>query len=271
VAAYSRRKEEDEAGEPKDRPAAREPDPRDDIDPLDLPEDEQVVYDLGAWPLAVHADVAEALATLGISHGWQGVDLVIHERHEDEVDAALEEIERRHGLGDDAEERRGPAREPGNEVEYDLGEWEESARALVTQQLTEADLGFRWEGRFLVVAADDESMVDVILDGAEDAIGAAPEGEVVEEDADGDSPMARLFVAVDSLASHPNDRDAILRLNALLERAEGAAAPFGVSPEAWDGILDDVSDLIDLALESEDSHDVKAEAIELRNSLRPLV
>ena len=63
----------------------------------------------------MHAEAAEALADLGIPHGWQGVELVIHERHEDEVDAALDELERRHGLEEGADERQGPAREPGRE------------------------------------------------------------------------------------------------------------------------------------------------------------
>ena len=47
--------------------------------------------------------------------------------------------------------------------------------------------------------------------------------------------------------------------------------PFGVNPASWDQILDQVSDLLDLSLESEDADDVKAEAIELREALRPLV
>ena len=55
------RRNDDESGEPlegEDAPA----DPRDDIDPLELPEEEQLVYDLSAWPIDVHAEVAEALA-----------------------------------------------------------------------------------------------------------------------------------------------------------------------------------------------------------------
>ena len=96
MATYSRRKDDD-AGEPIE---GVEPvhDPRDDIDPLQLPEEEQVEYDLAAWPIAIHAEVAEALAAAGVSHGWRGSHLVIHERHEDAADAVLEEIERAHGL-----------------------------------------------------------------------------------------------------------------------------------------------------------------------------
>ncbi len=76
---------------------------------------------------------------------------------------------------------------------------------------------------------------------------------------------------MDDLASHPNDRDAILRLNELFERTEPGPVPFGVHPSAWERILDQVSDLLDLSLESDEAGEVKAEAIEVREVLRPLV
>jgi hypothetical protein len=265
VATYSRRRD-DQSGEPEERDQSP-PDPRDDIDPLDAPEEEQVVYDLSGWPLAVHAEVAEALAEAGIPHSWQGTDLVVHERHEDAADGLFATIERRHGLdGDTGGE---PPAEAGGEMEYDLSEWDSEARALVTGRLIEADVPFRWEGGLLVVAPSDEQLVDGILDGAEDTVDA--EELAANEDAGDDSPMSQLFVAADDLASHPNDRDAILRLNDLFERAETWAVPFGVTAASWDQLLDQVSDLLDLALESDDADDVRDEAIELRNTLRPLV
>ena len=91
------------------------------------------------------------------------------------------------------------------------------------------------------------------------------------EEEPGESPLSSLFVAVDDLSTHPNDRDSILRLNELFEQAETGPVPFGVHPASWDRILDQVSDLLDLSLESEDANDVKAEAVELREVLRPLV
>jgi hypothetical protein len=237
------------------------------VDPLDLPEEEQLVYDLSGWPTGVHAEVVEALADAGIGHAWLGTDLVVHERHEDRADLLLSEIEQRHGLTSD--EDGGGEREPGSEVEYDLAEWAAPARALLTAQLIEADVAFRWEGGLLVTAADAEERVDAVLDGVEDTIAAEglPEGE----DEPGESAFSALFVAVDDLASHPNDRDAILRLNELFERTEPGPVPFGVHPAAWDRILDQVSDLLDLSLESDEAGDVRAEAIEVREVLRPLV
>jgi hypothetical protein len=270
VATYSRRRD-DESGEPVegDDGAGIPQNPRDDVDPLDLPEEEQLVYDLSDWPTGVHAEVVEALAEAGIGHAWLGTDLVIHERHEERADLLLSDIERRHGLPSGEDDDAGAPREPRSEIEYDLGDWEAPARALLTAQLIEADVAFRWEGSLLVTAADAEERVDAVLDGVEDAIATdgLPEGE---GDLD-ESPFSALFVAVDDLASHPNDRDAILRLNELFERTEPGPVPFGVHPSAWERILDQVSDLLDLSLDSDDAGDVRAEAIEVREVLRPLV
>ena len=207
------------------------------------------------------------MADAAIPHSWQGTDLVVHERHEDAADDLLSAIERRHGLdtGDDAS---GPPREPGSEMEYDLSDWDSDGRALLTGRLIEADIPFRWESGFLVVAAQDERLVDEVLDETEDSVDAVSTASNVEGD---ESPMAQLFTAADDLATHPNDRDAILRLNELFERAETWPVPFGVSAAAWDQLLDQVSDLLDLSLESDDADDVRDEAVELRNTLRPLV
>jgi hypothetical protein len=264
VATYSRR-QDDEAGEPREGQGAP-PDPRDDIDPLDLPEEEQLVYDLSAWPIEIHAEVAEAMAEAGVGHSWLGTDLVVHDRHEETADALLAAIERRHGLQSDAP----PAREPGSEVEYDLSEWDSQARAMLTGRLIETDVPFRWEGGLVVVAAADEGSVDAVLDELDEALVAGGWLPPNEEEP-GESPLSALFVAVDDLASHPNDRDAILRLNQLFEQSESGPVPFGVNPSSWERILDQVSDLLDLSLDAEDVADVKAEALEVREVLRPLV
>ena len=265
MATYSRRRNDDEAGEPVEGQGAPA-DPRDDIDPLELPEEEQLVYDLSAWPIDVHAEVAEAMAEAGIGHGWIGTDLVVHDRHEDTADALLAAIERRHGLDSDA-----PAeREAGSEVEYDLSEWDSPARAMLTGRLIEADVPFRWEGGLLVATAADEGRVDAVLDAVDEVL-VAGGGMPPSEEEPGESPLSALFVAVDTLAGHPNDRDTILRLNELFEQSEAGPVPFGVSPTSWEQILDQVSDLLDLSLDAEDPADVKAEALEVREVLRPLV
>jgi hypothetical protein len=60
-------------------------------------------------------------------------------------------------------------------------------------------------------------------------------------------------------------------LNAALERAEAAPLPYGMSPDAWDQLLDGVSDLLDQALESDSGDDVRQAASGLRERLRPYV
>src|SRR5262245_4755359 len=68
----------DEAGGRPARP--------DDFDVAALPEDEQLVYELGEWSLAMRADVAAALAERGIAHAWEGTDLIVPLDDEADVD-----------------------------------------------------------------------------------------------------------------------------------------------------------------------------------------
>src|SRR3954447_2762860 len=51
-------------------------DSADPPNPLDLPEEEQVVYELGGWSLDLQAEAAEVLAESQIPHAWDGTDLV---------------------------------------------------------------------------------------------------------------------------------------------------------------------------------------------------
>jgi hypothetical protein len=111
------------------------------------------------------------------------------------------------------------------------------------------------------VPADREAAVDTVLDRIEAAV----------DEAGGDSPLAELFLAVDEIEHKPNNRDAVLELSAALDRAEGSPLPYGMSPDAWDNVLDGVSDLLDLALDSDDADDVRANAAGLRDRLRPYV
>ena len=55
-------------------------DPADPINPLHLSEEEQVVYELGAWSIDLQAEAAEVLAESQIPHAWDGTDLVVHAR-----------------------------------------------------------------------------------------------------------------------------------------------------------------------------------------------
>ena len=263
MATYSRRRNDDEAGEPIEGQGAPA-DPRDDVDPLQLPEEEQLVYDLSAWPIDVHAEVAEAMAEAGIGHSWIGTDLVVHDRHEDTADALLAAIERRHGLDSDVPVER----EAGSEVEYDLSEWDSRGAGHAHRP---AHRGRRalplggWSAR-------------------RHRGGRGPRGRrarrgrrgagrrrwhAAERGGAGGEPAVRRSSSPSTTwPAIRNDRDTILRLNELFEQSEAGPVPFGVSPSSWEQILDQVSDLLDLSLDAEDVADVKAEALEVRGLRR---
>jgi hypothetical protein len=245
----------------------------DDHDPLELPDEDQLIYDLSGWSPALQAAAVEALADAGIPHAWSATDLVMHARYEALADAVLDAVERE-GRAEGEVIEDGTADSDGDpgaatvvrtdgEVEYDLAEWSELDRATIDDELSTAEVPFHWEEpATLVIAAEHEPQVDALLDRLEAAIDE-PGGE--------DSPLAELFLAVDALEHKPNDRDSVLGLNAAFERAEAAPLPYGMAAEAWDNVLDGISDLLDLALESDDADDVRVGAAGLRERLRPYV
>ncbi len=65
----------------------------DDSDPRDLPDEEQVIYELGGWTLDQRTAVAEAMAEAHIPHAWDDDELVVSTVHEATVDRLLEPIE----------------------------------------------------------------------------------------------------------------------------------------------------------------------------------
>lgn len=54
-------------------------------------------------------------------------------------------------------------------VRYDLADWSLEERVELVELLVEADIRHDWDGSELLVAAETESAVDVILDEVEDA------------------------------------------------------------------------------------------------------
>jgi hypothetical protein len=246
-------------------------------DPLRLPEDQQVVYELGVWPLGLQAAAAQAMAESGIPHGWDGTDLVVHLDHEAAVDALLDEIESAQpgvvGAGwldnaaaddaaaDVASAAPGAGRlteaeledaellaegGAGDELEYELDEWLPADRRLLSDRLDAARMRYRWEGDdVLVVAMADEAAVEALLDEVEypDALPAD------EADLDDDEVpfelMSGLFVAADRLKANPRDPDGIEGLIAFVSGASPARPPFGVDPAVWVGAIVQADELAD--------------------------
>jgi hypothetical protein len=249
-------------------------------DPLRLPVEQQVVYELGEWPLGLQASAAQVLAESGIPHGWDGTDLVVQLDHEASVDALLEAVEaaepglvgadwlddpaergEREAPGErdepepesDAGEARGgaamtaeaPALTDGDALEYDLDEWPETDREELTRRLQEGGVSHRWEdGAVLVVAASDEPLVESLLDELE-----FPDALEPEEEDEGDEAsfelMSELFVAADRLKGNPRDPDGIQGLAAVVEAADPQQPPYGVEPDLWRQALAAANDLAD--------------------------
>ena len=124
VATYSRRRNDDEAGEPVEGRGRAARDPRDDVDPLDLPEEEQLVYDLSSGPSTSTPRWPRRWPRPASATAWLGTDLVIHERHEDTRRRAAGRHRAPARAAGDEDDDAGRAREAGSEIEYDLSEWD---------------------------------------------------------------------------------------------------------------------------------------------------
>ena len=215
--------------------------PGDSPDPTQLPEDQQVVYELGQWSLDSQAAAAEAMANSGIPHGWTGPDLVVHVDHEADTDAIIEEVERTTGQASstggmfDQDDGR-----VDDEIVYDLDEWPTEEREELTHRLERGGVPFRWEDdETLVIASRDEALVETLLDQVEQHQTADPgdddEGDG-NEDGDGEL-LGELFLAADRLKDQPLDADGLAGLLAVLDRADPAHPPYGINRNLWAGAL----------------------------------
>jgi hypothetical protein len=231
--------------------------------PLELPEDEQVVYELGGWPLDKQGAVAEAMAESGIPHAWDGAELVIHIDHESEVDAIVEAIEEPDAAAVDEDSQE--------EVLYDLTEWPAIERERLDTLLADGGVPHRYEddGLTLVIARRDESLVETLLDQAENPDALEVGGEANESSSEA---LAGFFLAASRLRKDPLDPDGIAALLEVLDVSENAPPPFGVSTTLWQNMIDEADLIADsLADDDIDIAKVVEHASVLRNLARPFV
>ena len=243
-------------------------------DPRQLPEDDQLVYELGGWTLEQRTEVAEVMANSGIPHAWEGEELFVHVAFEGAVDQLLEPIE-----GDSGDVVLAQSAEPpsGDLTEYDLGEWSVAARAVVADQLVAAGVSFGWEGSLLLVSVDDEEAVDDILDELE------ANGDLDEADEDAETPGAvleMLFVAADRLRKKARDSQGAAELDSALALVVPKRPPFGIELRPWQAIVERAEELSGAAAdEAENGEDDDEASIavsqelaeELRDLLRPFI
>jgi hypothetical protein len=255
-------------------------DPSEDVDIRLLEEDEQVVYDLSAWPIDAQTETSMLFAESGLPHQWDGTDLIVPEIHETSADRLLERIEDQFGLVSD-EERDMLAEESaeqsdeepgsgvyGRDTEYDLSDWPTSRRMEMVERLVELGVPHHWDDECLVVPTTRESEVDGILDemgeGVEGAP-AAPAGERIESS----TVASMLFLAAERMRKGKVDARTYGDLLENLEGADGNQPPFGWDPKVWEQALELGDDLADAV--AEDTDEIEEIASTLYALLRPLI
>ena len=248
--------------------------------PLELPEDQQVVYELGAWPLDLQAEAAAAMAESEIPHAFDGSDLVVHLDHEAAVDAIMEAIEQEHGPFDVEGVDGG---EPG-EIVYELAGWQEEHRAELEVRLQAGGVPYRVEDDAIVVDQRDEEAVDFLVAevrGEEADVVDLETGELADatdDDTDTDGLddegydgelVSSLFDVAARLEKRPDESAALVDFAALNGRLDPERAPFGITELAWEKVIDGADDLA--AALTEDRDNVSLAAGHLKAILRPYV
>lgn len=233
-----------------------------DFDPLDAAV-VKVHYDVGAWTFDQTAELSEAMAENLIPHVWDGAELVIPESHEERMDVIFERLEEELGpfpvaLDVDAES-----------TEFNLDEWSDSDRTVLTQALVAAEVPHRWEASIIVVAADAETVVDDMLDAIEggDLDGSAGSGG--HEPPEG--TLSAMFLAADKLAKDPVDAGSRTKLIDLYEIIDKQHPPYALAPRVWAGAVAGVGRLVDRFEADASSHgdsQSDSDVIELAQQLR---
>ncbi len=241
-------------------------------DPIDFdPFDDAIVkvhYDVGAWTFDQQAELSEAMAEAFIPHGWDGTELVVPESHEGKVDAIFERLEQELGPFPITLDADAPS------TEFNLDEWTDADRKILTEALVESEVPHRWEGLTVVVAADAEDSVDDLLDAIEG-------GELMSADESGaneppEGALSTMFLAADKLAKDPLDaksRKQLIEIHGVVDKKH---PPYALAPRTWVGAVAGVERLVtqftaDASSSADSDSDVIELAQELRSLLRPYV
>ncbi|CAB4710777.1 MAG: hypothetical protein F2934_01650 [Actinobacteria bacterium] len=251
--------------------------PGEDIDIRLLDEDEQVVYDLSAWPIDAQTETAIAFAESGLPHLWDGTDLIIPEVHEESADRMLERIEDQFDLVEEEEremlaEEDAESADPesvgdtsGGDTEFSLDGWDSSRRMELVERLVEIGIAHRWEGELLVVPTDRDEDVEAILDEMD---GVEPRSESSHHIDPADIASV-LFLTAERMRKGKVDATKYAELLEALDAAEPAQPPFGVDPNLWMQMLELGEDLADAV--AEDTDEIEEVASNLYALLRPLI
>ena len=162
----------------------------------------------------------------------------------------------------------------GDEVVYELDDWEPELLEQLTDALARNAIPFSWEeNRNLVVRERDSDRVEDLLDEIEypDELDESEDGEEAPADEVPYERMSDLYVAADRLMNAPDDVAVAGELELAALAVEGGQAPFGVAPEEWARITELAAGLrADLA-GGADADVVALDARTLRDVLRRFV
>jgi hypothetical protein len=230
------------------------------VDPeTDDPEELELEYNLDEWSALEHGAVTERLVEAGVPHRWDGTKLYVAGSDEAAVEAVLDAVE---GVNEPLDPDR-------DQVAYELSEWDDDQIAALVEALDAEGIQFAWEDDELFVYADDEQMLDALLDGV-----AHPHALPAEQD-DGDAGgelLGELFLAADRLQNDPDDHETAVIVLDLARAADAAGPPYGLSQKEWTHLCERVGELSDLLRgPSGYENSVLAAARDLRNALRPYV
>ena len=254
----------------------------DDWNPND-PDATRVHYDLANWSFEQMAELAAALADAEIRHAWDGNELIVPESAEEATDDIVAQVELRLGMADTVSDSgAAEPREPisladdAASTEYDLAEWEQSERELITSHLVSRGLPFRWEEDVLLVGTDHEELVDAILDEVENDEGIELPDDIDGEDEADQLPFETLttfFLAGERLQRNPLDADGLEQLLSAIDVADPDHPPYGVDKRLWARMCELADDLAAALVDGEEPDVVETQAVaaELHDLLRPYV
>jgi hypothetical protein len=242
------------------------------------PDATRVHYDLTTWSFEQMAELAAALADAEIPHAWDGNELIVPDSAEAATDDVVAQVEMRLGIaensGDEVPREQIPLADDAATTEYDLAEWEQSERDLVTSHLVARSLPFRWEEDVLLVGTGDEALVDAILDDVENDEGVElPEDQGDEADRLPFETLTTFFLAGDRLQRNPLDADGLEQLLSATEVADPDRPPYGVDKRLWDRTCELADDLAAALVDGDEPDVVETQAVaaELHDLLRPYV
>lgn len=156
----------------------------------------------------------------------------------------------------------------GDEVVYELDDWEPEQRHELSAALEAEGVLHRWEGPDLVVAEDGAWLAEHLIDDIDhpDALPAEDDDDDVAADV-----LSSLYVAADVLLAAPDHPAAGADLAATATRASTLPTPYGLDDAVWAEVRRRAEALAALVNEDSDGGDITTAARSLRQVVWPLV